>query len=196
MYSLLIFVVLTDPRSRVVDDLKSRPSSTEALGYIYFDYNDPKSFQPDIIVRSLLKQLLFSLRTIPEVIETNHNECTTQGKAVDFTNLKRQLLLVIPTFDRVFLLFDALDEISTEYSKQVMSLISDFRNARAKIFCTSRIDTTRVRDELGSPAVTEIRANHDDIVDYITGRLDREYDYDEESKQMILDCVVEKVDGK
>jgi hypothetical protein len=180
----------------VVDDLKSRPSSTEAVGYIYFDYNDQKSFQPDNIVRSLLKQLLFKLSTIPNVIETLYNECMKQGKAVDITAIKQQLLLIIPTFDCVFLLFDALDEVSPEYSKGVMSLISDFRNAGAQILCTSRIDTARVRDELGSPTVTEIRANHDDILDYITGRLDREYDYDEESKQAIQDRLVEKADGK
>ena len=53
-----------------------------------------------------------------------------------------------------------------------------------------------MRTELGNPAVTEIRANEDDIVRYITGRLDREYDYDDESKQKIADCLVEKADGK
>jgi hypothetical protein len=180
----------------VVDDLQSRPSSTESVGYIYFDYNDPKSFRPDSIVRSLLKQLLFNFPAIPELIETHHNDCAKQGKAVDLATFKRQLLLTIPTFDRVFLLFDALDEIPTEYSKEVMLLMSDFRNAGARLFCTSRINTARVRDELGTPAVTEIRANHDDIMDYIMGRLDQEYDYDEESKQTILDCLVEKADGK
>jgi hypothetical protein len=195
MYSFFV-VVLTDRRSRVVDDIQSRPFPTKAVGYIYFDYNDQKSFQPDNIVRSLLKQLLFNLPTIPDGVETLHDECTKQGKAIDIAAIKRQLLLTIPTFDHVFLLFDALDEVSPEYSKQVMSLIGDFRNAGARVFCTSRIDTPRVRAELGNPAVTEIRANHDDIVDYITGRLDREYDYDEESKQAILDCLVEKADGK
>jgi hypothetical protein len=194
--SSLKFVVLIYPRSRVVDDLQSRPSSTESVGYIYFDYNDPKSFQPENIVRSLLKQLLFNLSTIPDVIETHHKDCSKKGKSVDIATLKQQLLLTIPTFDRVFLLFDALDEIPTEYSKEVMSLMSNFRNAGARLFCTSRINTARIRGELGSPAVTEIRANHDDIVDYITGRLDQEYDYDEESKQTILDCLVEKADGK
>jgi hypothetical protein len=180
----------------VVDDLKSRPSSAEAIGYIYFDYNDTKSFQPENIVRSFIKQLLFRRSTIPEVIETHHNECTKTGKTIDIAMLKRQLLLMIPTLDCVFLLFDALDEISVESLREVMLLINDFRKTGAKIFCTSRINTIRVRDELGSPATTEIRANHDDIVDYITGQLDREYDYDEESKQEILDSLVEKADGK
>jgi hypothetical protein len=170
--------------------------ATEAIAYIYFDYNDPKSFQPENIIRSLLKQLLFSWPIIPDGVEEHYDICSKKGKSADIMTLKQQFLFTLAKFGRVFLLFDALDEISSEYSKEVMSLISDLRNAGPKIFCTSRINTTRVRDELGYPAVTEIRANEDDIMHYITGRLDREYDYDDESKQKIVDCLVEKADGK
>jgi len=77
-----------------------------------------------------------------------------------------------------------------------MALLSDFRYAGARIFCTSRINTARVRDDLGNPVVAEILANREDIIHYITTRLDREYDYDDESKQKIFDCLVEKVEGK
>ena len=179
-----------------MDDLQSGVSSTEAIGYIYFDYNDPKSFQPESMIRSLLKQLLFNLRTVIDGVETHYEVCLKKGKSADMTTLTQQLILALAKFDRVFLLFDALDEILSEYSKDVMSLISDLRNAGTKIFCTSRFNTARMRDELENPAVTEIRANQEDIVQYITRRLDREYDYDEESKQKILDCLVEKADGK
>lgn len=177
--------------SRVVDDVTYGP-----IAYIYFDYNDPKSFEPETIVRSLLKQLLFNLATVPDGVEEHYNACTSKGKAADTMTLKQQLLLTIAKIDRVFLLFDALDEISSEYSKEVMSLIADISKAGPKIFCTSRINTARVRDELGNPVVTEIRANVDDIVHYINGRLDKEYDYDDESKQKIADCLVQKADGK
>jgi len=186
-----IAVALMPRRSRVVDNFTAEP-----MAYIYFDYNEPKSFQPENIIRSLLKQLLFHWPTIPDAIEEHYDVCSKKGKSADITVLKQQLLLTLAKFNRVFLLFDALDEISSEYSKKVMSLIRDFRNAGPKIFCTSRINTARVRTELGNPAVTEIRANEDDIVRYITGRLDREYDYDDESKQKIADCLVEKADGK
>jgi hypothetical protein len=170
--------------------------TTEAMAYIYFDYNDPNSYQPQNIIRSLLKQLLFSLPTLPDGVEEYYEVCSKKGKSADITTLKHQLLSVIAKFDRVFLLFDALDEISSEHSKEVMSLIRDFRNTEKKVFCTSRINTARVRSELGNPTVIEIRANEDDIVRYITDRLDREYDYDDESKQKIMDCLVIKADGK
>jgi len=135
----------------VVDHLQFGASSTEAIGYIYFDYNDPKSFQTENLIRSLLKQLLFNLQSVPDGIENHHEECSKKGISADITILKQQLLLGLAKFDRTFFLFDALDEISLEYSKEVMSLISDLRNARARIFCTSRINTARVRDELGNP---------------------------------------------
>jgi hypothetical protein len=178
-------------RSRVVDDL-----AAEAIAYVYFDYNDPKSYQPDNIIRSLLKQILFSWPSLPEGVQEGYEVCLKKGKSADWTSLKQQLLFAIEKSDRVFLLFDALDEISSEYSKEVMSLIHDLGKTGPKIFCTSRINTARVREELGNPAVIEIRANEGDIVHYITGRLDREYDYDEESKHRIMDCLVVKADGK
>jgi hypothetical protein len=175
----------------VVDDF-----TTQAIAYIYFDYNDPKSFQPENIIRSLLKQLLFNLSIIPDGVEEHYDVCSKKGRSADKITLKQQLILALSKFNRVFLLFDALDEVSSEYSKEVMSLLSDFRDAGPKIFCTGRINTARTREELGNPAVTEIRANEDDIVHYIIGRLDREYDYDDDSKQKIVDCLVQKADGK
>jgi len=133
---------------------------------------------------------------MPESVEKLHDECKQKGKTPDILAWKQQLMLTFAKFDRVFLLFDALDEISVECCKDVMGLLSDFRNARTRIFCTGRINTARIKNELGNPVVSEILANHEDIIHYITTRLDREYDYDDESKQKILDCLVEKAEGK
>jgi hypothetical protein len=175
----------------VVDEFTDVPTA-----YIYFDYNDPSSYEPENIIRSLLKQLLFSLPTLPDGVKEYYEGCSEKGKSADTTTLKQQLLAVIAKFDRVYLLFDALDEISSQHSKEVMSLIRDFCNTEKKVICTSRINTARVRSELGDPTVTEIRANEDDIARYISERLDREYDYDQDSKQQIMDCLVIKADGK
>jgi len=133
---------------------------------------------------------------MPNALEKLHDECKQKGKSPDILAWKQQLTMTIAKFDCVFLLFDALDEISVECCKDVMALLSDFRNARARIFCTSRINTARIRNELGNPVVAEILANQEDIVRYITTRLDHEYDYDDESKQKILDCLVQKAEGK
>jgi len=135
---------------------------------------------------------------MPESVEKLHDECKQKGRSPDSLAWKQQLTWTFAKFDRVFLLFDALDEISVECCKdsEVMALLSDFRYAGARIFCTSRINTARVRDDLGNPVVAEILANREDIIHYITTRLDREYDYDDESKQKIFDCLVEKVEGK
>jgi hypothetical protein len=183
-------------RSRVVDELKTGTSQTQAIGYIYFDYNDPNSFQLENIVRSLLKQLLFNLQIVPETIEGLYDGCLQKGEAAGFATLKEQLLSNLTKFRRALFLFDALDEVSTEYIRDIMALISDFRNAQVKVFCTSRINTSRVREELGGPTVTEIYAKDEDIAQYIRVRLDREYDYDEESKQQIVDALVKKAEGK
>ena len=183
-------------RSRVVDELRAGTSKTQAVGYIYFDYNDPNSFEAENIIRTLLKQLLFNLRAVPDILEKLYDDCKDKGKSADVATLKEQLLLNISKFHTVFLLFDALDEILADRSKDVTLLMSDLGKAGSKIFCTSRINTERVRAELGNPVVHEMRANHQDIVCYITTRLDREYNYDQESKQQISDSLTDKVEGK
>jgi len=96
----------------------------------------------------------------------------------------------------VTFLFDALDEVTTQHSKKVTAMLAELHLVGAKVFCTSRINTAKVREELGNPAVMEIVANSEDVINYLETRLGEEWIYDDENKQKIVNCLVKKAMGK
>jgi len=125
------------------------------------------------MIRSLLKQLLFNLRTVIDGVETHYEVCLRKGKSADITTLIQQLILALAKFDRVFLLFDAFDEISSEYSKEVMSLISDLGTIPYKYTTVLAVGTAhkayatvgvwhRYRDRI--PAIGEGQTWHMNLV--------------------------------
>ena len=180
----------------MVDELLGTASQTTAVAFIYFDYTDPKSCEPENIIRSILKQLLYKVRTLPEAIENIHKQCSEEGKPVDLSVLMENLKILIRTKFEAIFLFDALDEVTTQQSKKVTAMLAEFHLVGAKVFCTSRINTAKVREELVDPVVMEIVANSEDVINYLETRLDEEWDYDDESKQAIVDCLVNKAMGK
>jgi hypothetical protein len=184
-------------RSRVVDELNSTASQhNTAIAYIYFDYNDAQSQQPENVVRSLLKQILFQWPLLPKELEKFYEECLTNNRSADMTTLKKQLISSVSKSDRVIILFDALDECTTANFNDVAKLTCELRNAGVKTFCTSRIRTQDVCQKLGNPSVTEIQAHSEDVLNYISTRLDNEWEYDEEGKEEIIESLILNAEGQ
>jgi hypothetical protein len=166
---------------------------TTAVAYIYFDYKDPKSYALENIIRSLLKQLLLKLLLLPQELESLYDECKREGKSADASTLKKHLLSACSHFKSAIVLFDALDECNN--FKETANIISELKKTGVKVFCTSRIDTPQVREKLQNPTVVEIQADQEDVFNYISTRLDKEWDYDE-GKQEIVDALVNNAEGK
>jgi hypothetical protein len=176
--------------------LAARSGEVSAVAYVYFDYNDLQSQARDNIIRSLLKQLLFHWAILPRELEQIFERSIERGKTANGETLKEHLISTCSHVGSVFVLFDALDECTRENFDQAAELICDLKNAGAKIFCTSRIDTSQVREKLGHPLVTEIKAHNEDVLNYVSGRLYREWEYDEESRRKILEALVLNATGK
>ena len=181
----------------MVDELIATESANSlAVAYIYFDYNDPKSQTLETVIRSLLKQLLFKFALLPRELESLYDECLQKGKPTDMSALRKHLISSCSHFQRVIVLFDALDECTPTNLRETTEIIGELRKAGVKVFCTSRINTSQVREKLGNPLVTEIQANQEDIINYISNRLNKEWDYDEESREKISDSLIANAKGK
>jgi hypothetical protein len=95
-----------------------------------------------------------------------------------------------------FILFDALDECSRENFEDIIDLMGDLREAGVKLFCTSRLNTSEIRAQLGTPSLIEVKAHHEDVVRYLSARLSKEWKYDDEIKQELLNTLARKAFGK
>jgi hypothetical protein len=178
----------------VIDELIATESA--AMAYIYFDYNDPKSQEPETVIRSLLKQLLFKPTLLIPELESLYDECIQKGKSADMSTLRKHMISICSYFQSIIILFDALDECTSINFRETAEIICELRKTEVKVFSTSRINTPQIREKLGNPLVIEIQANQEDIINYISIRLDKEWDYDEESREKISDSLIVNAKGK
>lgn len=106
----------------MIDDLKrtfGKAHEKGSVAYMYFDYKEPKQQTFDAVVRSLLVQLLCLLRSIPghlELVFDKSESATTERPPSRATP-------VLGGQSLKDLIFDALDERTENFLKQVISLI-------------------------------------------------------------------------
>ena len=141
-----------------------------------------------------MAQVLSAQNEIPHEIEDLYDEYCRRSMTPDVTVLKRHLIFLFSRLSSSFVLFDALDVVAAENVPDMMALITEISKTGVKVFCTS--NTTNIKSQLGEPEALEIRADDDDIVNYLNLRLNKEWEYDDEFKQEILDHIVEKASGK
>lgn len=163
------------------------------MGYIYFDYGNPKSQIVDNVIRNLLVQILFGQSAVPQEIEDMYDEYSRRSTMPGKAMLKRHLFSLF-SLSTSFVLFDALDELSPENVTAVTDLVREISESGVRVFCTS--NTMSVRAQLAEPTVVEIRAHDDDLFNYLTTQLNKEWEYDSEFKPDIVHTLVEKASGK
>ena len=86
-------------------------------------------------------------------------------------------------------MFDALDECSSDTLNVALSLVRQLKDYGIKIFCTSRPFFTDVRTRLGAPSEIPVEPKDEDVREYLSMRLSKEWTYGDESKQIILDSL-------
>ena len=130
---------------------------------------------------------------VPREIEDMYDEYSRRSTMPGRSMLKRHLFSLF-SLSTSFVLFDALDELSPENVTAVTDLVREISASGVRVFCTS--NTMSVRTQLVEPTVVEIRAHDDDLFNYLTTQLNKEWEYDSEFKPDIVQTLVEKASGK
>ncbi|KAF8532006.1 hypothetical protein JB92DRAFT_2781150, partial [Gautieria morchelliformis] len=97
--------------STIIEELLSYCSShpSFAMAFFYFDFNN-KDTLPDVVFRSLIKQLTVQSTTIPHTLETLFSKCAGARRSVAQEELMATLKTIAGSFQAVYIIFDALDE--------------------------------------------------------------------------------------
>lgn len=195
----------------MVDHLSSRYSSADAcVAYVYCDYRDKNHQTVTDIINSLLKQVLNSMPTIPNVIVElllMKKKARTKLELSDACNVLAQAL---SSFASSFLCIDALDECADDERWYLINslqqlVIADSRSSQPlsiKLFLTGRpqiegylqwhpaVDNTIVS------SVT-LEANRDDIVKFINHKMnmDKNATMPQEFKEQIINEIVSTSNG-
>jgi hypothetical protein len=175
--SLSFHLTINFCSSTVIEELSTRcqSSSTTALAYFYFDFNEPKKSKADAFVRSIISQLLFQNTAAFIPIEKLFKQNQDGAFQPTLQDLLSALSQVVSEFGRVYLAIDALDE-STEL-EDMLSLLSDIRSwdeGHMHIIVTSRLESN-IEDLLSTTATSSLCLDEsvmtEDLSFYITSQL-------------------------
>jgi hypothetical protein len=80
------------------------------VAYFFFDFNDPQKQVPELMVRSLIWQLLPQYVRVPTRFNTLLSSCDTEQRRPSLKELLEVLHQMMLEFPNVYILLDALDE--------------------------------------------------------------------------------------
>ncbi|KAL6408433.1 ankyrin repeat-containing domain [Ilyonectria robusta] len=188
----------------VVDHLLSRPEFAEGVGiaYIYFNFRRAEEQTLTHLIATLVKQLAqqdsCAAGELKSLYET-HSPRGTQATADELLNVLHAIA-ALPSFSRLFVIVDALDECQSSgnlRAKILFVLCRLQQREKLNIFATSRFIYEIRNTFTKAGAITvEIRASNEDIQAYLDsilstlpGCVRRSPQLQEEIKNTILEAV-------
>lgn len=160
----------------VIASLAEKLDTESALCYYYCDYTDSASLDSNYLMASLIKQILMRLPL--ESINDKLN-CPFQEDMPPPSILASRdfLTRLFREFGTIYLVIDAIDELSPDNQRHVLDLIADLLSVPSppiiKTFVTSRPEEHRVRAALAnheSISLSTAEVNND-ISQYIAGMI-------------------------
>lgn len=118
------------------------------------------------VVEGLVVQLCYQLPRLPKEVESFYDK----GERPTLEKLYEVLLATLPSFPRVFLVFDALDEFHHEERKKFLPLLAKMNKGGFSVFLTSRPHSGDIIRSLSKVAKIAISANDEDINSFVEGK--------------------------
>ncbi|KAF4119675.1 Ankyrin repeat [Geosmithia morbida] len=159
--------------SIVVDHLRHdfQHHASVAIACVYFNSKRHHEQTPTNFLFSVLKQLLQSLPSIPDAVGEFYDRNKGRTPQMSTEATMKLLHSAIAEIPRVFIIVDALDEVSETHTTNMLSALSQLRtDTGVSVFATSRFIPKIERAFEGAPTM-EIRASDSDVLRYLDENL-------------------------
>ena len=148
----------------------------------YFDYSDRKNQELQDFLRSLLKQLVYQIGSIPDSIVSAYDRVVEEGKSAEPDRLGLAGLLAdcFVKFSTVFIVLDAFDECTDLERPKIASVLQQLPKSQLRLFMSGRqhaVDYQNYWEDdfmhhwLKGASTQEISAVQTDIEKYLTEEL-------------------------
>ena len=195
IYNVKSFAINSNISSLAIDEIaRICHQSNAAISYVYFDYKNREAQTGDYIIRTILKQLLVQLDVIPRDLEAVHDDCCSHFKTPEEVTFIRQLASVAASFASVYIVLDALDECADATLEDLINFIQQMKDSHIKFFCTFRPSV--IKDQLSSSIIHSIHAHDDDVRNYLSIRLGKEWRHNRQLLPPIINTVATAAEGK
>jgi hypothetical protein len=166
-----------------------------AVVFIYCDYRD-EGIQTFVnIMGSLAKQLLLRARSIPAAVWKIHEGMSKAQRPMNPKTAKEIIELVIQQFDRVYVCFDALDELQPDVRNQMLEFFKTVTGTTLRVFVTGRPNVkAKLTGSLANKAISEIAivANVEDLQTYLKERFSQD-DWPEAMDETLQSLITKKI---
>ena len=159
--------------SRAIDFLRDKFKDEDvAVIYYYYDYSEQQAQNPAAFARSLLRQLSSYGENVPSAVaefyQRTRNAVKDQTWFHDLLSVMRR---VIATFNRCFIVVDALDEADIQSQRlgffEVIGAIRPSSGSRIKMLATTRPHVFSLFDKFHNLVTIEILADPGDLRRYL-----------------------------
>ena len=181
--------------SLVIDHLKDRNAQQGGfLAYYYFDYQDSASHSLEVVLRSLLKQLVLHKDDIPESVLNLFQKMETQQRMPHIEDLEQVLVQVINCIGNVFFVLDALDECDDRDRKRLLDILGRLQlDVCVRVFLTGRLNVLdTIKRAFPNSQFIEVNASESDLQKYVTARIAEDY-YADIIDENLEGQIIEKV---
>ncbi|KAA8902670.1 ankyrin repeat-containing domain protein [Sphaerosporella brunnea] len=128
--------------SLVLETLSAKHALDSRIGlaFVYLDYKTKNIQNPTKILSTILKQLARQKEVLPEQLRHFFRKYYRDAEFPCVEKIEEQLSTLAATFDRVFLVIDALDELERNERKIFLPIVTRLAQSSPlfKIFVTSR----------------------------------------------------------
>jgi Cdc6-like AAA superfamily ATPase len=161
--------------SIVVDYLSTKfeNDTSISIAFLYCNFQRQQEQKLADLLASLLKQLVQQRPSIPKNVKSLYERHKEKRTRLAFNEILKELDSVVRLYSKVFIIIDALDEYQASVDDRRLFLRSIFNlqaHAHVNIFATSRF-IPEIEQQFGKCKRIEIRAQHDDILRYLNGRI-------------------------
>ncbi|KAJ7576518.1 ankyrin repeat-containing domain protein [Mycena floridula] len=167
--------------SVIIDHLGSPATPDNIVIYIYCQYDKTDEQTPNKLLGSILKQLMEHCSAIPAHLLSLYNNHSQRKTLPTFAELMGTLRTELESHSRIYLIIDALDEcadtvrqlfISNQFGP-IGTIRSLTESHPLSVLVTSR-DITTIAQEFTNEAHIDVRAHDEDILSYISYRIEHE----------------------
>jgi hypothetical protein len=162
---------------------------------MYCDYRDQGIQTIISIMGSLAKQLVSQARFIPAQVWELHKKLSKEQKPMDLQTTQVIIKLVLEQFDRVYVCFDALDELQPDVRRQILEFFKTVSGTTIRLFVTGRPNVeSELAHSLADRPTTKIPivANAEDIEIYLSQRISQDL-YPEAMDETLQTQIKEKL---
>ena len=181
--------------SLVIDHLRDTfLGQNVAVAYVYFDYQNQEYQTSENVTASILKQLVMAKPEVPQLLSEMHQRMKGQGRRPLQQDLEQATLAMCSTFNKVFVVIDALDECdATKHRPAFINFLDRVsEQSSSSIFVTSRPGLESTTKILTSSIKITIEADDSDLKRYVSKEIERSDAVDEIDESFKCD-IIEKV---